>query len=247
MKKVRLDKALVGRGLVDDLERARALILAGKVLVRGQVNSKAGAQVAADVELAIKEAEHPYVSRGALKLEKALNEFSIDPTGRTAIDVGASTGGFTDILLKRGASKVYAVDVGYGQLDWSLRQDPRVVVIERQNIRHLEKSRIETQCDLAVIDVSFISLAKVLPKVLEILGPGEKPIICLIKPQFEATRDEVGDGVIRDEAIRLACIERVHEAARQLSLHVGPLAQSPITGPKGNVEFVQLLTTPPLP
>src|SRR5687767_3261475 len=183
MSRERLDKLLVDRGLAPSRERARALILGGKVTVDGQVADKAGTLVAAGAEVALREEDHPYVSRGALKLVKALDEWGIDPTGRAALDVGASTGGFTDVLLRRGARKVFAIDVGYGQLAWSIRQDPRVVVLERENIRHLDPAKIDEPCDLAVIDVSFISLTLVLPKVGELLNGADKDVVALVKPQ----------------------------------------------------------------
>jgi 23S rRNA (cytidine1920-2'-O)/16S rRNA (cytidine1409-2'-O)-methyltransferase len=243
MAKIRLDKILVERGLVQSRERARALIMAGKVLVKGQVATKAGTMLDKGVEVALKEEDHPYVSRGALKLVKGLDEFEIDPAGLNALDVGASTGGFTDVLLTRGAAKVYAIDVGYGQLAWKLRQDDRVVVLERENIRHLDADKIDEPCQLAVIDVSFISLTKVLPKVIELLGPGHR-IVALIKPQFEAGRDQVGKGgVVRDPDIRQQCIDKVRDFARDAGLTPGPVVESPIRGPAGNVEFLVLLST----
>ena len=181
MAKERLDNLLVARGLAPSRGRAQALILAGKVLVRGEVATKAGAQLAADVELALREADHPYVSRGALKLLHGLDGFAIDPTDAVAIDLGASTGGVTDLLLRRGARRVYAIDVGYGQLAWSLRQDPRVVVLERANVREMALDRVPEPCDLAVIDVSFISLTLVLPRVVELLRPPSgKPFSALV-------------------------------------------------------------------
>src|SRR5688500_16421446 len=202
----RLDQLLVARGLAPSRERARALILAGKVLVAGQPATKAGAPVADDAEVALREEDHPYVSRGALKLVKGLDAFGIDPAGAACLDIGASTGGFTDVLLRRGAAKVYAIDVGYGQLAWSLRQDPRVVVLERENVRAIDLEKVPEPCELAVIDVSFISLLLVLPRVTELLrAPGGKPIVALIKPQFEAGREHVGKGgVVRDPEARAA-------------------------------------------
>jgi 23S rRNA (cytidine1920-2'-O)/16S rRNA (cytidine1409-2'-O)-methyltransferase len=244
--KERLDQLLVARGLAPSRERARALILAGKVTVGGQVVTKAGAQVADGVEVALREEDHPYVSRGALKLEKGLDAFGIDPAGAIALDIGASTGGFTDLLLRRGAARVYAIDVGYGQLAWALRQDPRVVVLERVNVRSIDPARIAGPCDLAVIDVSFISLTLVLPKVSELLGPpGGKPIVALVKPQFEAGREHVGKGgVVRDPDARLAAVEKVRSWATAAGFTASEAVQSPITGPAGNVEYLVCLRTP---
>jgi len=246
MAKVRLDKLVVDRGFASSRERARALILAGKVMVAGQPAGKAGTMVNSEAELSLKEPDHPYVSRGALKLIKGLDQFEIDPSDMTCVDVGASTGGFTDVLLTRGAKRVYAIDVGYGQLAWKLRNDDRVVVLERENVRTIELDKVPEPCDLAVIDVSFISLAKVLERVAELLGPpGGKPIVCLIKPQFEAGREQVGKGgVIRDPNIRQQTIDNVQDWARQHGFEVGPVVESPITGPAGNVEFLQLLRSP---
>jgi 23S rRNA (cytidine1920-2'-O)/16S rRNA (cytidine1409-2'-O)-methyltransferase len=241
----RLDKLVVERGLAPSRERARALILGGKVLVAGRTIDKAGELVAPDAEITLKEEDHPYVSRGALKLVKALDEWKIDPTGLVAVDVGASTGGFTDVLLRRGAKKVYAVDVGYGQLDYKLRNDARVVVLERENIRHLAKEKIPEPLDLAVCDVSFISLTLVLPKIGELLGAGGKRAVVLVKPQFEVGKGEVGKGgVVRDEAKRRAAVAKIAEFARAAGWTVGKDVESPITGPAGNVEYLMLLETP---
>jgi 23S rRNA (cytidine1920-2'-O)/16S rRNA (cytidine1409-2'-O)-methyltransferase len=241
----RLDKLVVDRGLAPTRARAQALILAGKVTVAGQVVSKAGTTVAADAEVALREDDHPYVSRGALKLVAALDAFAIDPAGLVCLDIGASTGGFTDLLLRRGASKVYAIDVGYGQLAWSLRQDPRVVVLERENVRELDPARVPEPCDLAVIDVSFISLTQVLPKVRELLGPtAGKPVIALVKPQFEAGREHVGKGgVVRDPAARQGAVDKVAAWAAAHGFTVGATVESPIHGPAGNVELLLHLTT----
>lgn len=245
MARDRLDQVLVERGLAPSRERARALILAGKVTVDGQVASKAGHPVGDGAEVALREADHPYVSRGALKLEKGLDAFGIEPREAVALDIGASTGGFTDLLLRRGARKVYAIDVGYGQLAWSLRQDPRVVVLERENVRELEPSKVPEPCDLAVIDVSFISLTLVLPRVVELLQPpAGKPIVALVKPQFEAGREAVGKGgVVRDPAARLGAVEKVRAWAGEHGLVAQDFVESPITGPAGNVEYLLLLRT----
>ncbi len=244
MSRERLDKLLVDRGLAPSRERARALILGGKVTVDGRVADKAGTLVAAGAQVALREADHPYVSRGALKLVKALDEWGIDPAGRAALDVGASTGGFTDVLLRRGARRVFAIDVGYGQLAWPLRQDPRVVVIERENVRHLDPAKITEPCDLAVIDVSFISLTLVLPKVGELLGAG-RDVIALIKPQFEVGKGEVGKGgVVRDPEKRAAAVDKVAAFARAAGWQVLGVVESPILGPAGNVEYLMRLKTP---
>jgi 23S rRNA (cytidine1920-2'-O)/16S rRNA (cytidine1409-2'-O)-methyltransferase len=236
--KARLDRLLFERGLAESREKARAVIFAGQVLVNGQKRDKAGALVPEDAELRILGETLRYVSRGGLKLEAALKEFHVAVEGKTALDVGASTGGFTDCLLQQGAGKVYAVDVGYGQMAWKLRQDPRVVIIERTNIRTIGPSIIPELTDIAVIDVSFISLEKVVPSVLKFLKPGSE-IIALIKPQFEAGRDQVGKGgIVRDEAARNAAVGRIVEFMRGLGLEVRGVVPSPITGRDGNVEFL---------
>jgi 23S rRNA (cytidine1920-2'-O)/16S rRNA (cytidine1409-2'-O)-methyltransferase len=246
MARERLDKILVDRGLVGSRERAQALIMRGDVLVRGQPQTKPGTQLPADVEIVVKGEDHPYVSRGALKLVKGLDSFGIDPAGMVALDIGASTGGFTDVLLKRDAARVYAIDVGYGQLAWSIRSDPRVVTIERENVRNMELDKVPEPADLAVIDVSFISLTLVLPRIAELMrGPGGKPIVALVKPQFEVGKDQVGKGgVVRDEAARQGAIEKVRTWATENGFATGDCVESPITGPAGNVEYLLLLRTP---
>ncbi len=237
-EKIRLDRLLVDRTLVESRERAQALILAGHVLVNGQKQDKAGAFVPADAEIRILGEALPYVSRGGLKLEAALKEFQVSPGGKIALDVGASTGGFTDCLLQQGARKVYAVDVGYGQLAWKIRQDNRVVVIERVNIREIAPSLIPEPVDLVVIDVSFISLEKVLPSVIRFMKPGSE-LVALIKPQFEVGREHVGKGgIVRDETARSAAVERIVEFSGQAGLQVKGMMPSPITGQDGNVEFL---------
>jgi len=236
--KIRLDRLLVERGLVESRERGHALILAGHVLVQGQKQDKAGALVPEDAELRILGDVLPYVSRGGLKLQGALKEFKISAEGKTAIDAGASTGGFTDCLLQHGVKKVYAVDVGYGQLAWKLRQDPRVITIERVNIRDIAASLIPELIDLVVIDVSFISLEKVIPSILKFLKP-DSELIALIKPQFEVGREQVGKGgIVRDEAARNTAVDRVTDFIRDLGLEVKGVIPSPITGQDGNVEFL---------
>ena len=238
MKKVRLDKLLVDRALVPSRERARALILAGKVVVGEHAVDKAGAQVAEDAPVRLKGEDIPYVSRGGLKLEKGLDHFAVDPAGRVAVDVGASTGGFTDCLLQRGATKVFAVDVGYGQLAWSLREDPRVVNLERTNIRELTAERLGERPSLAVIDASFISLDKVLPPTLALLAP-DAEVLALIKPQFEVGKGQVGKGgVVRDAEQHAAVVERIRTLAETLGCQVLGVTESPILGPKGNREFL---------
>ncbi len=237
-RKERLDKLLVERGLAQSRERARSLILAGRVLVGDLVVDKPGTPVRSDVEIRLKGEDIPYVSRGGLKMAKALEVFAIQVAGRIAIDVGASTGGFTDCLLQHGAALVYAVDVGYGQLAWKLRQDPRVVNMERTNIRHLQPGQLPQKPSLAVIDASFISLEKVLPPTLALLAD-EAEIIALIKPQFEVGRGEVGKGgVVRDAAKHASVIERIRLLATSLGCRVLGETESPILGPKGNREFL---------
>ena len=246
MAKARLDKVLVDRGLVQSRERAKALVLAGKVEVGGIIVTKAGSMIAPDAEVALRQPDHEYVSRGALKLIAGLDAFGIDPAGMVAMDIGASTGGFTDVLLRRGAARVYAIDVGYGQLAWPLRQDERVVVLERENIRKLDADKVPEACDLAVIDVSFISLSLVLPRVVELMRPpAGKPIVALVKPQFEAGKDQVGKGgVVREPEVRLAQVEKIRGWARERSFGVGDFVESPIHGPAGNVEYLISLRTP---
>ncbi len=235
--KDRLDKVLVDRGLVKSRERAKALVMEGHVIVDGTVVTKAGNLVDADSVIVLKEKECPYVGRGGLKLEAALEHFKINPEGMVAMDVGCSTGGFTDCLLKKNARKVYAIDVGYGQLDWSLRSDPRVELLEKTNIRYIEKTAIPEAVDIAVVDVSFISLLKVLPRVLEFLGSGGR-VLALIKPQFEAGRGMVGKGgVVKDESTRLSAIESVREGVAGIGFQVLGVFESPVRGQKGNIEY----------
>ncbi len=237
-RKERLDKLMVERGLAQSRERARSLILAGRVLVGDLVVDKPGTPVRSDLEIRLKGEDIPYVSRGGLKMARALEVFAVRVAGRIAIDVGASTGGFTDCLLQHGAALVYAVDVGYGQLAWKLRQDPRVVNMERTNIRHLQPGQLPQRPSLAVIDASFISLEKVLPPTLALLAD-EAEIIALIKPQFEVGRGEVGKGgVVRDAAKQAAVIERIRLLATSLGCRVLGETESPILGPKGNREFL---------
>jgi len=239
--KERLDKLLVQRGLVPSRERARAMILAGKVVVDDHRVDKAGFQVDCEVELRLKGEDIPYVSRGGLKLAQALHEFDIDVADKIAIDVGASTGGFTDCLLQNEALKVYAVDVGYGQLAWSLREDERVINLERCNIRHLEAHQLDAVPEFAVIDASFISLDKVLPNTLNLLSD-DGEVVALIKPQFEVGRGQVGKGgVVKDQQLHDQVIEQICELIVRLNCRVLGLTESPILGPKGNREFLVYL------
>ena len=238
LKKERIDKLLVDRGLVASRERARALILAGAVLADEVIVDKAGAQINREAEIRLKGEDIPCVSRGGLKLAKGLEAFVLDVRERIAIDVGASTGGFTDCLLQRGARKVYAVDVGYGQLAWSLRTDPRVVNLERTNIRNLRREDLAEQPDLAVIDASFISLLIVLPATLALLT-SDAMIVALIKPQFEVGKGAVGKGgVVRDAHQHDQVVIKIRALAEQLGCHVVGVTESPILGPKGNKEFL---------
>lgn len=235
--KERLDRLLVDRGLVESREQARRLIMAGEVLVDETVWDKPGRPVPVDAALRVRE-QPRFVSRGGLKLEAALDAFGVDVTGLTGLDVGASTGGFTDCLLQRGAAQVFAVDVGYGQLAWKLRQDPRVVSIERTNIRHLEALPGGAQADLAVIDASFIGLGLVLPPTLALLHPRGQ-VIALIKPQFEAGPDKVGKGgVVRDPQVHRQVMAQTASLAQALGLTVAGLTVSPAPGPAGNIEFL---------
>lgn len=242
--KVRADVAVFEQGLAPSRERARALILAGQILCGDKPVDKAGDQLPAGAALRMRGEPMPYVSRGGLKLAHALDVFGVDPAGLVAVDVGASTGGFTDCLLQRGASRVYCIDVGHGQLDWKIASDPRVVVIDRTNIRHMPPERIPEPCALAVTDVSFISLRLVLPALPALLIPGA-PAVVLVKPQFEVGRDKVGKGgIVRDDTDRRQAIVDVATAAQALGFTVVGETTSPITGGKGNVEFLLYLRVP---
>lgn len=235
--RVRLDQLVVDKGLAPSRERARALILAGQVSVDGHAHTKAGTQVDDAAEIALIAPDHPYVGRGGLKLAHALDAFGVAVEGREALDIGASTGGFTDVLLKRGATRVVALDVGHGQIDWTLRNDPRVIVIEHFNARRLQRSDLPGPVDLVTIDVSFISLRQILPVVPPLLRPGAD-VIALVKPQFEAGRSEIRKGVIRDASVQARVLEEVSAAAREVGLTPVASTPSPITGAKGNVEFL---------
>ena len=245
-EKTRLDTLLVQHGLAESRERARALIMAGKVLVDDTPVTKAGTKIAPGAQLRLKDGgPRPYVSRGGEKLGGALDFFRISPAGMKALDAGASTGGFTDCLLQRGAESVCCVDVGYGQLALSLRNDPRVTVMERTNIRHATPPDFPFPFDISVIDVSFISLLKVLPAVAPLLGP-DAPVVALVKPQFEAGREGVGKGgVVRDPAVHIRVLESIFEGAPGAGLYPRSATHSPITGPKGNIEFFVLLKKTP--
>lgn len=238
MKKIRLDQLVFDLGLAESRERAKTTVMSGLVFVNGQRADKPGMQVSPDVNVEVKGTALPYVSRGGLKLEKALKVFSIDVTGKVCIDCGASTGGFTDVLLKNGAAKVYSVDVGYGQLAWSLRNDERVVNMERTNIRYISSEQIPEPLDICVMDLSFISVKLVLPAVCALLKD-DAQLVCLIKPQFEAGREDVGKkGVVRDKAVHLSVIESVLSFAPTVGMTVMGLDFSPIKGPEGNREYL---------
>ncbi len=234
--KVRLDRLLVDRGIAATREKAKALIMSGLVVVEEERIDKAGTLIRHDAGIRLKGGTNPYVSRGGLKLEGALQSFGIDVKGVVALDIGASTGGFTDCLLQGEAQKVYAVDVGYGQIDWKLRTDKRVVLFEKTNIRYFTGEGIDDEVDLAVIDVSFISLKLVLPVAVKLIG-GDAAILALVKPQFEAGRGEVGKGVIRDPRIHQKVVEEIVTFSAGLGLEVLGTCESPITGPAGNREF----------
>jgi 23S rRNA (cytidine1920-2'-O)/16S rRNA (cytidine1409-2'-O)-methyltransferase len=244
-RKRRADLLLVERGLAESRARAQALVLAGAVVAGEARVDKPGALLDPDVPLRLKEGAAPrYVSRGALKLEKALEAFPVDPRGQVCADLGASTGGFTDLLLQRGAARVYALDVGYGQLHARLRADPRVVVRERENARYLTAERLGERVDLVTADLSFISLRLVLPAVKDVLRPGGAAVL-LVKPQFEVGKGEVGKGgVVRDDAARRAALESVERAARDLGFEVLGHAESPVAGPAGNREWLLVLRSP---
>ncbi|MCM3881073.1 MAG: TlyA family RNA methyltransferase [Vicinamibacterales bacterium] len=235
--KQRLDQLLVQRGLAPSRERAQSLIMAGVVLVNGSPARKAGMPVAEDAVLALQQADHPYVGRGGVKLAHALDAFGVAVDGREALDIGASTGGFTDVLLRRGAVRVVAYDVGHGQLDWTLRNDKRVVVIEHANARTLEPSDLPALVDIVTIDVSFISLRHIFPRVPPLLLPGAD-VIALVKPQFEAGRGEVGKkGIVRDPDVQARVVEEATLSAAEVGLGRIAMTESSITGDTGNREY----------
>ncbi|NLH00759.1 MAG: TlyA family RNA methyltransferase [Clostridiales bacterium] len=241
MSKLRLDQLIFDKGLTESRERAKTSIMSGLVFVNGRRIDKPGTLIDEEAEIQIKGEAIPYVSRGGLKLEKALQVFDLDPSGLVCIDCGASTGGFTDVLLQNGAKRVYAVDVGYGQLAWSLRCDERVVSMERTNIRYVTKDMLDDEIDLAVMDLSFISLRLVLPVVRELIKDGAYAV-CLIKPQFEAGREKVGKkGVVRDKATHAEVVRDFIDFAFSAGFTPMGLDYSPIRGPEGNIEYLALL------
>lgn len=245
MAKTRLDVLLVTRGLCDSRERARAVIMAGDVFVNGQRSDKPGAAYADDVDIRVRASAPKYVSRGGLKLERALDFFGGDPKGLVCLDCGASTGGFTDLMLQRGARLVYAVDVGYGQLAWSLRQDPRVVVMERTNARYLTADMFPERPCLATVDVSFISLSLILPAIRAVLTE-DGQVFCLIKPQFEAGRDKIGKkGVVHDPLTHRKVLLDFIKNSENSGFFVKNITWSPIKGPEGNIEFLGHLVSCP--
>ena len=242
--KKRLDVLLVEQMYAETRSKAQAIIMAGLVYVNGQKADKAGMSFDADTAvIEVRGQACPYVSRGGLKLEKALRDFGVDPTGFVCSDSGCSTGGFTDCLLQQGASKVFAIDVGYGELNWKIRNDPRVVVMERTNIRYVTPEDIGEPLDLSVIDVSFISLRIVLPAIKNLLKEGKGQVLCLIKPQFEAGRENVGkNGVIREPAVHKEVLDSIVQLAKDLGFKILGLTFSPVKGPAGNIEFLGHLT-----
>ena len=240
--KKRLDVLLMEQGYADSRTKAQAIIMSGMVYVDGQKADKPGTAYEESVSLEVRGASCPYVSRGGLKLEKALRDFGVDPTGYVCSDSGASTGGFTDCLLQQGASKVFAIDVGYGQLDWKIRSDPRVVVMERTNVRYVTPEQLGEPLDLSVIDVSFISLKIVLPVIKTFLKPTGQ-VLCLIKPQFEAGKDKVGKkGVVREPETHKEVLDNFVALANSLDFKILGLTFSPVKGPEGNIEFLGHLT-----
>lgn len=245
--KKRLDVLLVERGHADTRTKAQAIIMSGLVYVDGQKADKPGMSFEESVSIEVRSGTCPYVSRGGLKLEKALRDFGVDPTGYVCSDSGASTGGFTDCLLQQGASKVFAIDVGYGQLDWKIRSDPRVVVMERTNVRYVTPEQLGEPLDLSVIDVSFISLKIVLPVIKTFLKPTGQ-VLCLIKPQFEAGKEKVGKkGVVRDPKTHKEVLDNFVALANELEFKILGLTFSPVKGPEGNIEFLAHLTLDHMP
>lgn len=241
--KKRLDVLLVERGLAETRTKAQAVIMSGLVYVSGQKADKPGMSFEENSEIEVRGATCPYVSRGGLKLEKALRDFGVDPTGFVCSDSGASTGGFTDCLLQQGAKKVFAIDVGYGQLDWKIRSDPRVVVMERTNVRYVTPEQLGEPLDLSVVDVSFISLRIVLPVIKTFLKEKAGQVLCLIKPQFEAGKEKVGKkGVVRDPAVHKEVLDDFVALTKEINFKILGLTFSPVKGPEGNIEFLAHLT-----
>lgn len=246
--KKRLDVLLTERKLCESRAKAQSVIMAGQVYVAGQKADKPGVSYEETVEIEVRGETCPYVSRGGLKLEKALRSFGVDPSGYVCSDSGASTGGFTDCLLQQGARKVFAIDVGYGQLDWKIRSDPRVVVMERTNVRYVTPEQLGEPLDLSVVDVSFISLRIVLPTIKTLLKPGSGQVLCLIKPQFEAGREKVGKkGVVRDPQTHKEVLDDFLALTEELGFTVRGLTFSPVKGPEGNIEFLGHLTLADVP
>lgn len=246
--KKRLDVLLTEQGYADTRSKAQAIIMAGLVYVDGQKADKPGTSFEDTVSIEVRGHSCPYVSRGGLKLEKALRDFGVDPTGYVCSDSGASTGGFTDCLLQQGAKKVFAIDVGYGQLDWKIRSDERVVVMERTNIRYVTAEDLGEPLDLSVVDVSFISLKIVLPTIKQLLKPEAGQVLCLIKPQFEAGKEKVGKkGVVRDPQIHKEVLDEFVSLAGELDFRILGLTFSPVKGPEGNIEFLGHLTLADVP
>ena len=246
--KKRLDVLLTEQGYADTRSKAQAIIMAGQVYVDGQKADKPGTSFEETVQIEVRGQTCPYVSRGGLKLEKALRDFGVKPDGYVCSDSGASTGGFTDCLLQQGARKVFAIDVGYGQLDWKIRNDPRVVVMERTNIRYVTPEELGEPLDLSVIDVSFISLSIVLPTIKTLLKENAGQVLCLIKPQFEAGKEKVGKkGVVRDPATHKEVLDAFVALAHELNFTILGLTFSPVKGPEGNIEFLGHLTLAPVP
>lgn len=240
--KKRLDVLLVEQGYADSRAKAQAIIMSGQVYVQGQKADKPGISYEENVSIEVRGATCPYVSRGGLKLEKALRDFRVNPEGYVCSDSGASTGGFTDCLLQQGAKKVFAIDVGYGQLDWKIRSDPRVVVMERTNVRYVTPEQLGEPLDLSVVDVSFISLKIVLPVIKTFLKPCGQ-VLCLIKPQFEAGKEKVGKkGVVRDPEVHKEVLDNFVQLTKELDLTILGLTFSPVKGPEGNIEFLAHLT-----
>ena len=241
--KKRLDVLLVERGFAETRTKAQAIIMSGLVYVAGQKADKPGMSFEETSEIEVRGATCPYVSRGGLKLEKALRDFGVDPTGYVCSDSGASTGGFTDCLLQQGAKKVFAIDVGYGQLDWKIRSDPRVVVMERTNVRYVTPEQLGEPLDLSVVDVSFISLRIVLPVIKTFLKENAGQVLCLIKPQFEAGKEKVGKkGVVRDPGVHKDVLDDFVTLTKEIDFKILGLTFSPVKGPEGNIEFLAHLT-----
>ncbi|MGL4791065.1 MAG: TlyA family RNA methyltransferase [Anaerotignaceae bacterium] len=239
--KERLDVLMVNRGLVPSREKAKALIMAGKVYVAGQKEDKVGTKIPVDIEIDLKDAQQKYVSRGGYKLEKAIAEFGVSLEGKICMDIGASTGGFTDCMLQNGAIKVYAIDVGYGQFAWKLRTDERVVCLEKTNVRYLTEEQVPQLADFASIDVSFISLTMVIPPTVNRMTNSGQ-LVCLIKPQFEAGREKVGKkGVVKDLSVHKEVIIKIIDFALEQNLNILNIDFSPIKGPEGNIEYLILL------